>query len=76
MISIVGEALVWLRDENRVIPDLKAEPSRNEHRRHRRKYAEGELEEDRSFYFKGPGKPTKFESAESQYIRAACRGRG
>ncbi len=49
-----GEALVWLRDQNRVIPDLKAEPSRNEHRRHRRKYAEGELELDRSFYFKGP----------------------
>lgn len=49
-----GEALVWLRDENRVIPKLKVEPSRNEHQRHRRKYAEGELEADRSFYFKGP----------------------
>ena len=32
---------------------MKAEPSRNEHRRHRRKYAEGELEPERSFYFKG-----------------------
>jgi hypothetical protein len=33
---------------------MKAEPSRNEHQRHRRKYAEGELEEERSFYFRGP----------------------
>lgn len=49
-----GEALVWLRDENRLIADVQAEPSRTEHRRHRRKYAEGELEPDRSFYFTGP----------------------
>jgi HAD superfamily hydrolase (TIGR01484 family) len=48
-----GEALIWFRDENRIVADMKAEPSRNEHRRHRRKYAEGELEPDRSFYFKG-----------------------
>src|ERR1700722_10494638 len=49
-----GEALVWFRDENRVVPRLKAEPCRNEHHRHRRKYAEGELEPERSFYFTGP----------------------
>lgn len=49
-----GEALVWFRDENRLIADMKAEPSRSEHQRHRRKYAEGELEEERSFYFRGP----------------------
>ena len=30
------------------------EPSRTERRRHLRKYAEGELPEDRSFYFRGP----------------------
>lgn len=49
-----GEALVWVREENRVIPVVKAEPSRSEHHRHKRKYAAGELEEDRSFYFRGP----------------------
>jgi hydroxymethylpyrimidine pyrophosphatase-like HAD family hydrolase/energy-coupling factor transporter ATP-binding protein EcfA2 len=49
-----GEALMWFRDENRVVADMHVEPSRNEHHRHRRKYAEGELEPDRSFYFKGP----------------------
>jgi hydroxymethylpyrimidine pyrophosphatase-like HAD family hydrolase len=49
-----GEALVWLRDENRLIARVKVEPCRNEPQRHRRKYAEGELEPDRSFYFRGP----------------------
>ena len=49
-----GEALVWFRDENRLVPQLKVEPCRNEHQRHRRKYAEGELEPERSFYFTGP----------------------
>jgi HAD superfamily hydrolase (TIGR01484 family) len=49
-----GEALVWFREQNRLVADLKVEPSRNEHQRHRRKYAEGELEPDRSFYFTGP----------------------
>jgi len=49
-----GEAMVWFRDENRLVPHLKVEPSRNEHQRHRRKYAEGELEPERSFYFRGP----------------------
>ncbi|HLK17513.1 MAG TPA: HAD-IIB family hydrolase [Bryobacteraceae bacterium] len=49
-----GEALVWFRDENSLIPVLKVEPARNEHLRHRRKYAEGELEPERSFYFRGP----------------------
>jgi hypothetical protein len=48
-----GEALVWFRDEDRLIAELKVEPARNEHLRHRRKYAEGELEPERSFYFRG-----------------------
>jgi AAA domain len=38
-----GEAVVWLRGENRLIAKVKAEPSRSEQRRHKRKYAEGEL---------------------------------
>ena len=33
---------------------LRTEPSTGERRRHLRKYAEGELGEDRSFYFRGP----------------------
>jgi HAD superfamily hydrolase (TIGR01484 family) len=49
-----GTALVW----NKTLPDapllVRLEPSRTERRRHLRKYAEGELPEDRSFYFRGP----------------------
>jgi HAD superfamily hydrolase (TIGR01484 family) len=48
-----GKALVWFRDENRAVSNVQVEPSRFEHQRHRRKYAEGELEPERSFYFTG-----------------------
>jgi HAD superfamily hydrolase (TIGR01484 family) len=49
------EVLLWDRAggaPRRVTPD---EP-RQEHRRHTRKYAEGVLGEDKSFYFRGPGR--------------------
>jgi HAD superfamily hydrolase (TIGR01484 family) len=49
-----GEALLWLLDEDR-IRKLQMEPSRHEHYRHRRKYAEGQLEPERMFHFRGPG---------------------
>ena len=49
-----GEALVWLRRRGRAPFRLVIEPSRTERRRHTRKYAEGELGPDRSFYFRGP----------------------
>ncbi|MCU1260925.1 MAG: phosphoglycolate phosphatase [Bryobacterales bacterium] len=49
-----GEALIWFCDENRLIARVKLEPSHGEHSRHRRKYAEGELEPERIFYFRGP----------------------
>lgn len=48
-----GEALLWQLDEQRVIR-FHAEPPRTEHLRHRRKYAEGQLEEQRRFRFRGP----------------------
>jgi hypothetical protein len=48
------EALVWLRERGAAPLRLRMVPSRAEHRRHNRKYAEGELPLDRSFYFRGP----------------------
>lgn len=33
---------------------VPADPPRQEHKRHTRKYAEGELGQDKSFYFRGP----------------------
>ncbi len=48
-----GTALLWSKSAD--APTLlRVEPSRTERRRHLRKYAEGELPEDRSFYFRGP----------------------
>jgi hypothetical protein len=48
-----GEAWVWFCEENRLI-QVRLEPSRSEHHRLKRKYAEGELSTERSFYFRGP----------------------
>ena len=52
--SIVGgEALLWHKSATQV-KVIVPEPSRTERRRHLRKYAEGSLGEDRSFFFRGP----------------------
>jgi hydroxymethylpyrimidine pyrophosphatase-like HAD family hydrolase len=49
-----GEALIW-RPKSKVLPaPFRMAFSRIERQRHRRKYAEGELPPERSFYFRGP----------------------
>jgi hypothetical protein len=49
-----GEALFWRRSENGPPDTLIMALPRAERQRHRRKYAEGELPPERSFYFRGP----------------------
>jgi len=49
-----GELLMWRRDADGPARLLKAYPSKTERHRHRRKYVEGELSKERSFYFTGP----------------------
>jgi hypothetical protein len=49
-----GEALALWVDADRPPLFVKPVPSRTEQRRHRRKYAEGRLPEDRNFIFRGP----------------------
>jgi HAD superfamily hydrolase (TIGR01484 family) len=49
-----GEALMWSKFQLAAPFRLLIAPSQMERRRHRRKYAEGELPPDRSFYFRGP----------------------
>ena len=51
-----GEVMLWMRDAKSPPKKVKAYPSKSEHRRHHRKYSEGELPPERSFYFQGPGK--------------------
>jgi HAD superfamily hydrolase (TIGR01484 family) len=48
-----GASIVWLRDQAAPFR-MQATPSQADHRRHVRKYAQGELGEDKSFFFRGP----------------------
>ena len=50
-----GEALHWSPAGSGPPVVFRFEPPRAERQRHVRKYAEGELGPDRSFYFRGPG---------------------
>lgn len=49
-----GEVFLWWRAAERVSTVVRLVPSQTERRRHVRKYAEGELPPERSFYFRGP----------------------
>lgn len=49
-----GEALVWSRENPRFSRVVKIQPGSTLIRRHRRKYAQGQLGPDNSFYFRGP----------------------
>jgi hypothetical protein len=49
-----GDSLVWARRTQEPPFRMRIAPSRADRRRHVRKYAEGELGEDKSFYFRGP----------------------
>jgi hypothetical protein len=48
-----GDVVLWSREKRAGRP-VRLNPSRLERRRHARKYAEGELPPERSFYFQGP----------------------
>ena len=50
-----GEVSVWPLSEATRPFNIFVEPAKAQLRRHRRKYAEGELGEDKSFYFRGRG---------------------
>jgi HAD superfamily hydrolase (TIGR01484 family) len=49
-----GQAFVWLEATAPALHRLRLQPTRSHQRRHNRKYAEGELSNERSFYFVGP----------------------
>ena len=51
-----GEALIWHKELPAAPVHFEIEPSKTARRRHIRKYAEGALPEERSFYFQGPDK--------------------
>lgn len=49
-----GEAACWFRKQGEFLFGVKTLPSRMEHHRHKRKYAERKLDEERMFRFRGP----------------------
>jgi hypothetical protein len=49
-----GEALAWFSDNATGAVRFRPDSPRGERLRHRRKYAEGTLGRDKSFYFRGP----------------------
>ncbi len=49
-----GTALAWFRDTGEAPFLIKTIPGETDRKRHRRKYASGELVEQESFYFRGP----------------------
>jgi hydroxymethylpyrimidine pyrophosphatase-like HAD family hydrolase len=49
-----GEALRWRREDPGGVERFLVMPPRSERRRHERKYAAGDLGDDKSFYFRGP----------------------
>src|SRR5262249_35214956 len=51
-----GEALHFDRARPLALARFRVQPPKAERRRHERKYASGELGEDKSFYFRGPAR--------------------
>lgn len=54
-----GQALLWSKTGGQAPLLMQLEPSKTERRRHLRKYAEGELPTERSFYFRGSANKLK-----------------
>jgi HAD superfamily hydrolase (TIGR01484 family) len=50
-----GEALAWFRHQDQQPVRFQIYPPKGERQRHKRKYAEGELGQDKCFYFRGTG---------------------
>jgi hypothetical protein len=51
---VAGEAFHWSRREPGTVERVTVSAPKAERRRHERKYASGELGQDKSFYFRGP----------------------
>ena len=68
-----GWVLLWSRREQRA-QRVKIVPSKIEHHRHVRKYAEGEMAPEQSFYFRGPAGKLNLQ-AQSHSVHANERWR-
>ena len=68
-----GEALLWRRERGEPPQIVAIHPTSQKSERHTRKYAEGELGEDKSFYFRGPNEALNLRAQNSQSVHANRR---
>ena len=68
------QVLFWRRGAREAPRLVRVRQPLQDHKRHVRKYAEGKLSEDKSFYFRGPEKKLKSARGEPDHVRRDCRG--
>lgn len=68
-----GDVILWQADKPE-IEVVHTEPPKTERRRHSRKYAEGNLGPDRSFYFRGPEKKLKLRAQNLMFFLQLADG--
>jgi HAD superfamily hydrolase (TIGR01484 family) len=69
-----GEALFWRPGEPAAPARFRPLPPKLERHRHRRKYAAGELGEDKSFYFRGPEQKLNLRASNLQLFLQLADG--
>lgn len=69
-----GEAMVWLRGRERDLFVVKLREGKPDRRRHLRKYAQGDLGPDRSFYFRGPENKLNLRAQNLEMFNAIAEG--
>jgi hypothetical protein len=69
-----GTAAVWIRGEQQRLEIVGMERSQIDRRRHIRKYAQGELTPDRSFYFRGPNNSLNLRAQNLQMFMQIADG--
>jgi hypothetical protein len=52
--SVENEILIWRRAPQNAIIQMTPDKPKQHHKRHTRKYAEGNLDDEKCFYFRGP----------------------
>jgi hypothetical protein len=69
-----GEVLTWSKKANGTPLKVRILPGQTERRRHFRKYAEGDLGPDRSFYFRGPQGKLKLQAQNLNMFTQLAEG--
>ena len=71
---VYSEGMVWLRSKQEPPFVAKLCTAKTERRRHLRKYAQGELGPDRSFYFRGPDNKLNLRAQNLEIFSTMAQG--